>query len=60
MGLIIVFNNYSITVSAVTSVATQPPSYIIILCKKKTKTTNKQTFHIPLGPGDALRNFFFL
>lgn len=58
MGLIIVFNNYSITVSAVTSVATQPPSYIIILCKKNKD--NKQTFHIPLGPGDALRNFFFL
>lgn len=56
MGLIIVFNNYSITVSAVTSVATQPPSYIIILCKKNKD--NKQTFNIPLGPGDALRNLF--
>lgn len=44
MGLIIVFNNCSITVSAVTSVATQPPSYIIILCKKNKDNKQKKHF----------------
>lgn len=41
MGLIIVFNNYSITVSAVTSVANTTAQLHYHIVQKKTKTTNK-------------------